>query len=215
MAGAGKTRKPRSRRRASTRRGSGLPGFKILLPVALLAGAWVAFNEPASTTRDRKPEPRQAALVSPPRSVQGNAKREAGPVAIPVPRPPMPVSAEKSQPKLKPESESRQMAVQQSPSKTLQAPPVSRSKPPGVSPPSGKLVYASAETELKAQADGKSETIAIVPRGSALHVLASRDDWRLVSTSRRLGWVRRGQVEEATGSIERPKVALKSARKDG
>lgn len=226
-----KKRSTKSRKAAPARHGLGLPGFRILIPAALIAGGWavmqdigplwqgdkqkrpqVAVSAPArperpeakqrivarETSRDKSPETGIVPPVRPRVDVAANspdtptaaprpAAPVAAPVAMPTAKPPMEVAAAEPRPQAKTVAPEPQPIV-----------------------PAGKLLYASAQVELHMQASSASEVVAILPRGAAVKLLASRDEWRLVSTSRRLGWVHRDQLEESTASIRRPAAALDS-----
>lgn len=228
-----KKRSTKSRKAAPARQGLGLPGFRILIPAALIAGGWAVMQDISPFWQDDKPKRPQTAVSTPARPERPEARqrtvaretsRDLSPKTGPetnivpairprvdvaanspktpsaAPRPAVPVTTPVATPTAKP------------PTEMASADPRPPAKPigPEVQPivPAGKLLYASVQVELHMQASDASEIVAILPRGAAVKLLASRDEWRLVSTSRRLGWVHRDQLEESTASIRRPAAAL-------
>lgn len=226
-----KKRSTKSRKAAPARQGLGLPGFRILIPAALIAGGWAVMQDIGAFWQDDKPKRPQAAVSVPARPERPEVKqrtmaretsRDVSPKTGPetnivpplrpkvdvasntpntptaAPRPPAPVATPTAKPPMEVAS-----ADPRPPAR-----PVGPESQPIV--PAGKLLYASVQVELHMQASDASEIVAILPRGAAVKLLASRDEWRLVSTSRRLGWVHRDKLEDSTASIRRPAAALDS-----
>lgn len=225
-----KKRSTKSRKATPARRGFGLPGFRVLIPAALIAGGWAVMQDVGPFRQDDEPKRPKIAVSAPARpearqrtaAIEPRGDKTARTGIVPPARPRVDVAAgSQKTPTAKPRPPASVATPMVTPTArppteiaAAQSRPQAEATPPGPRTivPAGKLLYASVDANLRMQASSTSEVVAILPRGAAVKLLASRDDWHLVSTSRRLGWVHRDQLEDSTASIRRPAANLDDAR---